>query len=295
MPYRRIPGHDRNSPLKHWLRENLPPERPEGVKPQTWAMLGTYLSGTSLNDLSAHHNVSAEAISIRFRLVARKLGYEPPDVQRWLLPDGTVAPHMIDVDPETDCWLWRGHFKETQPGPFAILPKELRPPGSAAAYPRQPVRRFLYEQGREPLPRNQVVVAVCGHRACVNPAHASVRRWIEGRIETYREELLQRKQEETAPEAAARLGVSVSTIRDMRGAGGKKVELSKFRPWLKEHLPVHQPASVIEQDWEFARRYVDGVTLAVLGAEAGVSPQVVHFRIKRLATTLGWDAGGSRR
>ncbi len=292
MPYRRIPGHDRTTPLKYWLRKNLPSERPEWVKAHTWGMLHAYIVETSLREMEDQYGVSTEAISIRFRAVARRLGYIPPKVQRWLLPDGHVAPHMIDVDPQTGCWLWRGTFSDDQLGPFGLLPKDLRPPDSTAAYPRQPVRRFLYEQQHAPLPRNQVVVAACGYQACVNPEHGSVRKWIEGRSATYREEPLHRKHEETAREAAARLGVSVQTIRSVRGIGGKTTDTSKLRPWLKEHLPAHQPASVIEQDWDFARRYVEGVTLAALGAEAGVSRQMVQFRIKRLATTLGWDAHG---
>lgn len=175
MPYRRIQSHSRTSPLKHWLRENLPLERPDDVKPQTWAMLDAYLSGTSLEELAVQCGVSAQAVSAQFRKLARTLGYQPPVVQRWLLPDGTVAPHMIDVDTDTGCWMWRGAFRDDQLGPFGVLPESLRPSGTTAVQPRQPVRRVLWERQHDQLPRNQVLIASCGRQACVNPEHGVIR------------------------------------------------------------------------------------------------------------------------
>lgn len=37
MPHRRIPGHDRDSPLKHWLRENVGLSEPQYREFQQYA------------------------------------------------------------------------------------------------------------------------------------------------------------------------------------------------------------------------------------------------------------------
>ena len=89
---------------------------------------------------------------------------------------------------------------------------------------------------------------------------------------TVRQDLIAQKDRETRAEAAARLGVSRTTVRRLRGTGGKApLPPSALRTWLLAHLPAHQPAGTHDLDWAFASRYVEGVPLAVIAGEAGVN------------------------
>ena len=280
-----------DSPLRHWLRVNLPAEPQPGIRPLTWTMLRQYADGGSTRQLADEHGLRPEAVSSRINRAARTLGYTHPDSQAWLLRDGRVAPHAARRDSQTGCLLWNGYLGPYENGPTAGRPQSHRADTSSeVGQPRFQVRRVLWEQRHGPVPSDLFIAAACGNRACVNPDHGEVRPRYGQLSDEQRESLVARKEEETRREAAARLGVTPETVSQVRGPGGKRPPLtSTLRTWLIEHMPQERPEGVLELDWAVAGRYARGVSLATIGAEHGVSRQMVHMRIRRAATSIGWS------
>ena len=294
MPYRQLPGRTADSPLRHWLRANLPDEPPFPAGRLTWEIVRRYAAGALPRDLAADADLTPAAIEGRIRYLARKLGYQPGSADTaWLRSDGTLADHAVRRDEATGCLMWTGHLAPSENGPRATLPERLR---SAADGGREPagvrVRRFLWEQAHGPLPRGLHVRAICGNRACVALDHAEVSAKAATVTLAMRRSLAERKHEETVDEAVDRLGIDARTAQTYRGAGGKRSPQpprpSGLREWMTDYLPAQQPAGVAELDWLVARRYAAGVTLQVIATEHGVSRQMVHLRVRRVATMLGW-------
>jgi hypothetical protein len=157
------------------------------------------------------------------------------------------------------------------------------------------VRRWLWEHEYGPLPRSRYVHAACGNPACVALEHAEVRTKAGTLTLAQHESLRAPKAEETIAEAAQRVGVRRGTVIQVRGPGGKRgPQTVALRSWLREHLPAQQPAGVHELDWRMAQRYAAGDSLVAIGTEYGVTRQMVHLRVKRLATHLGWTLPAGR-
>lgn len=69
---------------------------------------------------------------------------------------------MIDVDPDTGCWLWKGRLNSNG---YAWA---QRGPG----HPLRVVHRIMWEnEHNAPVPKGQQLDHLCRRRNCVNPAH----------------------------------------------------------------------------------------------------------------------------
>ena len=295
MPYRQLPNRTADSPLRHWLRANLPDEPPFPAGRLSWEIVRRYAAGELPRDLAKDADLTPIAIEGRVRHLATKLGYQPGTDTAWLRSNGTLADHAVRYDAATGCLVWAGHLAPSENGPRATLPAPFR--STADGEPQTAgvrVRRWLWERAHGSLPRGLHVRAICGNRACVALAHAEVSAKAASVTLTLRRSLIDRKHEETVEEAAERLGIDTRTVERYRGAGGKrgphKPRRSALRRWLTDHLPAQQPAAVDELDWLVARRYAAGVTLQTIATEQGVSRQMVHLRVRRVATALGWSA-----
>ena len=277
-----------DTPLRHWLRDNLPAEAQPGIRPLTWTVLRQYADGVSTRQLADEHGLHPETIISRLNRAARALGYTHPDSQAWLLPDGRVAPHAARRDPPTGCLLWNGYLGPHENGPTAGRPQSHRADTpSEIGQPRFQVRRVLWEQRHGPVPSDLFIAAACGNRACVEPDHGEVRPRYSQLSEEQRASLVARKDDETRAEAAARLGVTPETVSQVRGPGGKRPPLtSDLRQQLADLLSGDRPTGALELDWECGRRYAAGESLASIAASLGVTRQMVHMRAKRLATAL---------
>ena len=247
LPCDRTTTHSRQeTPLRHWLRHNLPAEKPPRVKALTWDLLQRYVIRASIRDLAAESGLSREAIESRFAIAAGRMGYQRPESVAWLLPDGRLAAHAVDRNPDTGCWVWRGYLDPDDVGPYCLLPHGYLARHPSTATPAKVnVRTFLWSQLGWAVPAGHVV-AGCGEPTCVNPDHAVLRKWHDAPSERFQADLIARKEEETASQAARRVGLSVATVQKVRGPGGKRGNRSELRPWLRDHLPQVRPSDVQE-------------------------------------------------
>lgn len=291
MPYRKLPGRQYETPLRHWLRAHLPDDPPTRTSPLTWRLVRRYASGELARDLAPEAGIPLHAIENRVRYVAVKLGYQPRAADARLLPNGDLADHAVRRDDVTGCLLWTGSLHPSEYGPSASLATADHAPSGTGRRPRTKVlvRRYRWEQAHGPLPRGRYVHAGCGNPACVALEHAVVRTKAGTLTMAQLDSLRARKTEETLVDAAERVGVRPGTVIQVRGTGGKRgPKTADLRSWLREHLPPTQPAGVHEADWHFARRYAAGDSLVAIGTEDGVTRQMAHMRIKRLAVALGY-------
>lgn len=293
LPYRNLSGRTSETPLRHWLRANLPDEPPVRTSPLTWQLVQRYTHGALARDLAPEAGIPLHAIENRVRYFAVKLGYQPGISEARILPNGDLADHAVRRDDATGCLLWTGSMHPSEYGPSASVPM-IESPNSNAVRRRQAkvqVRRWLWEREHGPLPRGRYVHASCGNPACVGLEHAVVRTKAGTMSLAATDSLWARKAEETLAEAAERVGVRPGTVIRVRGTGGKRgPKTAELRSWLSEHLPTQQPTGVHELDWLMARRYAAGDSLVVIGAKHGVTRQMVHLRVRRAAMTLGWSS-----
>lgn len=71
--------------------------------------------------------------------------------------------HIEKVLAPGGCWEWRGYLDKDGYGKITVAGRR-----SVRAH------RWLWEQERNALARGEVLVGLCGNRACVNPAHKRV-------------------------------------------------------------------------------------------------------------------------
>jgi hypothetical protein len=285
MPYRKLPDRTSETPLRHWLRANLPDERPVRTSPSTWQLVQHYSHGALARDLAPEAGIALHAVEGRVRYFAVKLGYQPGISEARLLPNGDLADHAARRDDATGCLLWTGSMHPSEYGPSASAPSGTvhRPQTKVQ------VRRWLWEREHGPLPRGRYVHADCGNPACIALEHAVVRTKAGTLTLAEIDSLRARKAEETLAEAAERLGVRPWSVVHVRGPGGKRgPKMARLRSWLREHLPAQRPAGVHDLDWRMAQRFAAGDSLAMIGTKHGVTRQMVHLRVKRVAVALGW-------
>jgi hypothetical protein len=65
----------------------------------------------------------------------------------------------IDINPDSDCWAWKGHINENGYGQFRFNGK----PGKA--------HRFSYTFFKGLIPEGLQIDHLCRNRACCNPDH----------------------------------------------------------------------------------------------------------------------------
>lgn len=285
-----------DTPLKRWLADHLPGQQPEWMRDETWALLRRLAAGEDMRHIGLDEGLGTSAINSRLRQAASRLGYPGATTRTWLAETGELADHVVERDPATGCWLWTGKLRPREIGPTAQLPVHARPAHPTTRHPPQrPVRQVLFERDQGPVATGMIVASTCGDRRCVNPSHAAVRVAHAGIGEAARQSVRDGVGTETAAEAARRVGVSVAyAIQLRRGTTDRTPgRRSALQRWLRDHLPAERPANVLDVDWRFARQVAGDTTFQQVADAEGVSRQMVHFRVRRLARTLGYDPRSS--
>ena len=285
-----------DTPLKRWLADHLPAQQPNGMRDETWALLRRLAAGEDMRQIGRDAGLGTSAINSRLRQAAARLGYPGAATRTWLTEAGELADHAVERDPATGCWRWTGTLRPNEIGPCAQLPVHVRPvPATTRHPPQRPVRQVLFEREHGPVATGMAVVASCGDRRCVNPAHAVAQVRPAGIGAAARQSVRDGVGTETAAGAAQRVGISVAHAQKLRRGPGEHPRgmPSALPGWLREHLPAERPANVIDLDWHLARQVAVDTTFQQLADAEGVSRQMVHFRVRRLARTLGYDPGGT--
>jgi hypothetical protein len=274
--------------IRDWLRDHLPDERPRRMYLTTWQLLRAFADGASVDGLVTRSGRTREHTVWLIREGARRCGYVEPPLVAWVRADGTVAPEAIDHDPVMGCDVWLGTAPENDRGPKARLPVALRPEAERQGNgPMVVVRRYLWEQAGRELGPEWVLVGRCGDWRCIALDHQEPQRVGTRLRRAAVESLIEHKDRETPDEAAARVGASRSFVDKVRGPGGKRVpKRSELRGWLAEAMPAERPPAISERDWACAQAFAGEQTLEQIAKAEGVSRQMIHIRVRRVAEQL---------
>jgi hypothetical protein len=165
----------RREEIRRWLREFLPAERPDTMKPRTWDTLRAFADGDSLGKIAERAGFDRRWAANVVRHQAQLMGFDQAIDKSWLRPDGTLSPDSFKARPETGCLLWRGKRRRSEQEPHAYLPVSHREPDSPTPQGHLVrIRRFLWEREYGPLEAGQMVRATCGNWRCVALAHMAV-------------------------------------------------------------------------------------------------------------------------
>lgn len=81
-------------------------------------------------------------------------------IPRWVVP---AVARLLDVEPGTGCWLWRGELSHNGYGLVVRRRRRVR------------VHRWVWTMAGRTIPDGHDLDHVCRTRCCANPAHLTPR------------------------------------------------------------------------------------------------------------------------